>query len=110
MKRGQNREQRQHFIALPPWMHFIAAEINDPIEDWCIVGSSAQRDNKEHHLIQTLEQHFSSERSKQGRRKLQRHHADVDGHTDRRLKQYRVHVEVTPECRSTAGSSNDRRR
>ncbi|CQQ62410.1 Uncharacterised protein [Salmonella enterica subsp. enterica serovar Typhimurium str. DT104] len=55
----------------------------------------AQRDNKEHHLIQTLERHFPAQTFKQGRRKLQRHHADVDGHTDRRLKQYRVHVEVT---------------
>ncbi len=68
------------------------------------LSSAAQRDNKNITLLFRQQATLSSGTFKQGERKLQRHHADVDGLPGRRLKQYRVHVEVTQECRSTAGS------
>ena len=54
----------------------------------------AEGNNKEHHFIQTFEGNFPPQTFKQSRSKFQRHDADIDGHTDRRFEQYRVHVEV----------------
>lgn len=42
MIKAVSREQRQHFIALPQRMHFIACRNHqEPIEDWCMAGNSA---------------------------------------------------------------------
>ncbi len=68
-------------------MHLVARrDHRDPIEDWCMVGSSAPSAMMKTSPCLVAVATPSTPDVQTVPSKLQCHHADIDGHTDRRLE------------------------
>ncbi len=72
-------------------MHLVARRDHQrPLEDWCMVGSSAPSAMTKNITCSDAVATPSSPDVQTVPEQTKRHHADIDGHTDRRLEQYRV--------------------